>query len=30
MGKVKKAGYMISAVAEQFGLHPQTLRMYER
>src|SRR5437763_8951109 len=30
MAKVKKAGYMISAVSEQFGLHPQTLRMYER
>ncbi len=30
MAKVKKAGYMISAVAEQFQLHPQTLRMYER
>lgn len=25
-----KAAYMISAVAEQFGLHPQTLRLYER
>jgi MerR family transcriptional regulator/heat shock protein HspR len=30
MAKAKKAGYMISAVSEQFGLHPQTLRMYER
>jgi MerR family transcriptional regulator/heat shock protein HspR len=30
MVKAKKAGYMISAVAEQFQLHPQTLRMYER
>jgi len=28
--KTGKAGYMISAVSEQFGLHPQTLRMYER
>jgi MerR family transcriptional regulator/heat shock protein HspR len=26
----KKAGYMISAVAEQFEIHPQTLRLYER
>src|SRR5258708_37895261 len=26
----RKAAFMISAVAEQFGLHPQTLRMYER
>src|SRR5579863_5350540 len=26
----RKAGYMISAVSEQYGLHPQTLRMYER
>lgn len=25
-----KAGYMISAVAEMFSLHPQTLRLYER
>src|SRR4030095_1891502 len=23
-------GYTISAVAERFGIHPQTLRMYER
>src|SRR5215471_1805370 len=30
MAKPKKAGYMISAVAEQFQLHPQTLRLYER
>src|SRR5256885_12833907 len=30
MAKPKKAGYMISVVSEQFGLHPQTLRMYER
>jgi len=26
----RKAGYMISAVSDQFGLHPQTLRLYER
>ena len=25
-----KAAYMISAVAEKYQLHPQTLRMYER
>lgn len=25
-----KAGYMISAVADQFAIHPQTLRLYER
>ena len=25
-----KAGYMISAVAEQYAIHPQTLRLYER
>ncbi|HYZ86659.1 MAG TPA: helix-turn-helix transcriptional regulator [Bryobacteraceae bacterium] len=25
-----KAGYMISAVAEQYQIHPQTLRLYER
>jgi MerR family transcriptional regulator/heat shock protein HspR len=30
MAKVKKAAFMISAVAEQYQLHPQTLRMYER
>lgn len=30
-GKKKaKAGYMISAVAELYKLHPQTLRLYER
>jgi MerR family transcriptional regulator, heat shock protein HspR len=28
--KKAKAGYMISAVAELFHLHPQTLRLYER
>ena len=25
-----KAAYMISAVAETYGIHPQTLRLYER
>lgn len=31
MGKNKgKAAYMISAVAEQYAIHPQTLRLYER
>ena len=32
MGSKKKGrgAYMISAVAETYGLHPQTLRMYER
>jgi len=25
-----KAGYMISAVAELYNIHPQTLRLYER
>jgi MerR family transcriptional regulator/heat shock protein HspR len=25
-----KAAYMISAVAERYGIHPQTLRLYER
>ena len=28
--KKTKVGYMISAVAEKFSLHPQTLRLYER
>jgi MerR family transcriptional regulator, heat shock protein HspR len=28
--KKAKAGYMISAVAELYRLHPQTLRLYER
>jgi MerR family transcriptional regulator, heat shock protein HspR len=28
--KGAKAAFMISAVAEQFQLHPQTLRLYER
>ena len=26
----KKAAYMISAIAESYGIHPQTLRLYER
>jgi MerR family transcriptional regulator, heat shock protein HspR len=31
MGKSRgKAAYMISAVAEQYEIHPQTLRLYER
>src|ERR1044071_6036567 len=31
MGRAKsKAAYMISAVAEQYAIHPQTLRLYER
>src|SRR3954447_22006646 len=31
MGKKRsKAAYMISAVAEQYEIHPQTLRLYER
>ncbi len=30
-GKTRgKAGYMISAVAEMYNIHPQTLRLYER
>ena len=31
-GKKRKmrVGYMISAVATKYGLHPQTLRLYER
>src|ERR1700760_1745941 len=28
--KSKAAAYMISSVAEQYGVHPQTLRLYER
>jgi MerR family transcriptional regulator/heat shock protein HspR len=28
--KKSRAGYMISAVAELYKLHPQTLRLYER
>ncbi len=30
MAKRSKAAYMISAVAEQYQIHPQTLRLYER
>ena len=30
MTKKSKAAYMISAVAEQYAIHPQTLRLYER
>ena len=30
MSARKKAGYMISAVAESYKIHPQTLRLYER
>jgi MerR family transcriptional regulator, heat shock protein HspR len=30
MRKGRKAAYMISAVAEQYQIHPQTLRLYER
>jgi len=31
MPKAKsKAAYMISAVAQNYGVHPQTLRLYER
>ena len=31
MSKAKsRAAYMISAVAEQYAIHPQTLRLYER
>src|SRR5512143_3841040 len=31
MAKAKsRAAYMISAVAEQYAIHPQTLRLYER
>jgi MerR family transcriptional regulator/heat shock protein HspR len=29
-GKKKTIGYMISAVSEMYGIHPQTLRQYER
>ena len=28
--KRKQGAYMISAVAEMYGIHPQTLRLYER
>jgi MerR family transcriptional regulator/heat shock protein HspR len=30
MARKNRAAYMISAVAEQYQIHPQTLRMYER
>jgi MerR family transcriptional regulator/heat shock protein HspR len=30
MTKRSKAAFMISAVAEQYQIHPQTLRLYER
>ncbi len=30
MRKNSKASYMISSVAEQYEIHPQTLRLYER
>src|SRR6516164_8792782 len=30
MPKRNKAAFMISAIAEQFQVHPQTLRLYER
>src|SRR5437588_1782965 len=30
MRSKSKAAYMISSVAEQYELHPQTLRLYER
>ena len=30
MTKGRKAAYMISAVADQYQIHPQTLRLYER
>jgi MerR family transcriptional regulator/heat shock protein HspR len=30
MREKSKAAYMISSVAEQYGVHPQTLRQYER
>jgi MerR family transcriptional regulator/heat shock protein HspR len=30
MAKTKRAAFMISAVAEQYQIHPQTLRLYER
>ncbi len=28
--KKNRAAYMISVVSEQYGIHPQTLRLYER
>src|SRR5271169_5088413 len=30
MTRGRKAAYMISTVAEQYQIHPQTLRLYER
>src|SRR6266581_9527313 len=30
MREKSKAAYMISSVAEQYDIHPQTLRLYER
>ncbi len=30
MAKTKRPVYMISVVADMFGVHPQTLRAYER
>ncbi|MEO7144055.1 MAG: helix-turn-helix transcriptional regulator [Bryobacteraceae bacterium] len=30
MPKKSKAAYMISSVSEQYQIHPQTLRLYER
>jgi MerR family transcriptional regulator/heat shock protein HspR len=30
MSPRKKAGFMISSVAESYQIHPQTLRLYER
>jgi MerR family transcriptional regulator/heat shock protein HspR len=30
MAKRTKAAYMISAIAQQYEIHPQTLRLYER
>lgn len=30
MAKHSKGAYMISSVAEQYQIHPQTLRLYER
>ena len=30
MKQTGKAYYMISAVAQKYGIHPQTLRVYER
>jgi MerR family transcriptional regulator, heat shock protein HspR len=29
-GRKKQGAYMISAVAEMYSIHPQTLRLYER